>query len=762
MQKISKKFLLIFSLAVISAAGVVWACGGGDWDESEYSNFSPEAFVDHQYSPFFYNSWQSYYGSDFNDDSNTRYNQQVADEWNVYLDSKIRQKDLHTLLFKSSYAEIDSAYRYFKGDLKILPDSLSSLKSSGLTKKQRSTFFEYLLLAKKCEQFAVSNQTYYWDEKVTFVSPEPEVNVSLLKAFKKSHDPFIRQRYWFQLIRYAYFEELPALNADSSAGPDQSGLVTLFNKYQKSFPKNSMYYRALGYLAGHYYKRQDFARANYLYSLCYNFSSEMKIPSKWSFHPQDEKDWEESLMLAKNKEEKITLWHMMGIVQDENRAIENIYALDPKSEKLDLLLSRLINQIEAPNAEVYRDSTTQIKITKEDIALVDRIALKGDTKKPYYWNMAAGYLHVLTGDVAAAGKFYRQAKQQLPANNRLAEAQYRLLNWNLYLSGLKKIDSETETEMVPDLNWLADLRDQKDTLANLRYQRALSESINLLSRLYKKQGQLLKSECFQTSTAFYVKNENIDAMKSLLGKTNQTPFEKAMLRYYPYDPGDLYYHQGLMLVYQEKTDAAIALWEKSGENATFDLLANPFNGRINDCHDCDFEALQTKKYTALDVLKTIKAIKAEIAAGKNLYTNNLLLGNVYYNITHYGNARVFYQTAITGSDATSPMDIPLEFRSRFTSSAIAEKYYLRARSAAKTATQQARCTFMAAKCERNDIYNETFNDPANEKKYYWDIDFTTAYATRYFADLYTRYRNTAFYREVIQECGYFKSYVNGQ
>lgn len=762
MQKISKKFLLIFSLALLSAAGIVWACGGGDWDESEYSNFSPEAFVDHQYSPFFYDSWQSYYGSEANDDSNTRYNQQVAEEWNVYLEKKIGQKELQTLLFKSSYAAIDSAYSYLKGDLKVLPDSLLSLKTSGLNKKQRNTFFEYLLLAKKCEQFAVSNQTYYWDEKVTPVSPEPEINVSLSKAFKKSRDPFIRQRYWFQLIRYAYFDELPALNADSSAGPDNSGLVALFNKYQNSFPKNSMYYRSLGYLAGHYYKRQDFARANYLYSLCYNFSSEMKIPSKWSFHPQDETDWQESLKLAKNKEEKITLWHMMGIVQDENRAIENIYALDPKSEKLDLLLSRLINQIEAPNAEVYRDSTAQLKITTEDIALVDRIAIRGDTKKPYYWNMAAGYLHALNGDEALAGKFYAQARTQLPANNRLAEAQYRLLHWNLYLSGLKRIDAKAEAEMVPDLNWLADLRDQKDTVANLRYQRALSESISILSSRYKKQGELLKSDCFQTGTAFYVKNENIESMKSLLGKTSKTAFEKAMLRYYPYDLGDLYYHQGLMLVYQEKTDAAIALWEKSGGNAEHELLANPFNGRINDCHDCDFEAAQPTKYTAMDVLKTIKVMKAEIAAGRNLYTNNLLLGNVYYNITHYGNARSFYQTAITGSDATSPMDIPVDFRARFTSSAIAEKYYLRARAAARTRTQQARCTFMAAKCERNDIYNEVFNDPANEKKYYWDIDFTTAYAVRYFSDLYTRYRNTAFYQEVLQECGYFKSYANGQ
>jgi hypothetical protein len=760
MQKISKKFLLFFSLSLISAAGIVWACGGGDWDESDYSNFAPEAFVDRQYSPFFYNSWQSYYGTEVNDNSNTRYNEQVMEEWNDYLDNRISPKNLNTLLFESGYGGIDSAYRYFKGKLDILPPGMPDVKASGLSKKQGDTFFNYLLLAKRCEQFAVSNQTYYWDEKVTPLSPEPEIKILLTTALKKSRDTFIKQRYWFQLIRYTYFEELPALNRDSSSGVDNSGLVTLFKQHQKSFPKNSMYFRSLGYLAGHYYKRQDFAQANYLYSLCYDYSSEMKIPSKWSFHPQEEKDWEGSLGLAKNKEEKITLWQMLGIVHDENRAIANIYLLDPKSEKLDLLLSRLINKIEVPNHESAMDSLQQVKVTREDIALVDRIAVRADTHKPWYWNMASGYLHSLNGDHALAAKFYTQAKLQLPSKSPLLEAQYRLLHWNLYLSRLQKIDAKVESEMVADLNWLADLRDQKDTIASLRFQRALSESIHGLARRYQKQGKLLKSECFQSSTAFYAKDQNIEAMKSLLGKTNKTAFEKVMLRYYPYDLGDLYYHQGLMLAYQEKTDAAIALFGKSGGRAEQELLANPFNSRINDCHDCDFEALQVKKYTAMSVLKTIRAIKADIAAGKNLYMNNLLLANVYYNVTHYGNARGFYQTAITGYNATSPMDIPVEFRPVFTSSAIAEKYYLRAGAAARTNAQKARCTFMAAKCERNSRYNEVFNDPANEKKYYWDMDISTTYATRYFSELKSKYGNTEFYKEVLQECGYFKSYVN--
>lgn len=758
MKKISRKLLLIFSFALLSAGGIVWACGGGDWDDGEYSNFTPEAFVDHQYSPFFYTSWQAYYGTDINDDSNTRYNEQVVKEWGEYLDHKVNSKDLSALLFRATSGQLDSSYRYFKGKLHFLPASIPDLKSTGLKKAKVDAFFSYLTLAKQCESFAVSDVQYSWDVKTTVVNPAPLLKTNLMKAFDQGKDQFIKQRLWFQLIRYSYFEELPALNADSSAGPDHSGLVTLFNKYESAFPKNSIYYRAMGYLAGHYYKRQDYAQANYLYSLCYNYSSAMKIPSKWSFHPQNEKDWEQSLLLAKNKEEQITLWQMLGIVHDESRAIEKIYDLNPQSDKLDLLLSRLINKAERPGDRYEIDSINSIKINTNDLALVERIAANGNTHKPYFWNLAAGYLNTLNKNYMASGKFYNQAKKQLPENDRLAEAQYRLLDWTLYLARLTTIDAKAEKEMVSRLNWLADLRDKKDTIANFRYDRALTESILGLAERYKKQGDVVKSNCFKSTTAFYASNENIKALQALLTKQNKTPFEQAMLRYYHLTMKELYYHQALMLVYQENTDAAIPLLQLADDRALIDLPANPFNSRINDCHDCDFNAFQKKKYTALSFVTTIRDIKAEITAGKNLYTNNLLLGNAYYNITHYGNARAFYQNNITGYSATSPMDIAVEFRDRFTSAKIAEKYYLIARNSAQTKEQKAKCTFMAAKCERNDLYNASYTKQAKDKKYYWDFDFSTIPVGQYFAELKNKFFQTTYYKEVLKECGYFRSY----
>ena len=755
MKKISKKFLLIFSLCSVSAAGIVWACGGEDYDDSYYSSFSPEAFVGSAYTPFFYESSRTYYGYNNQDESNTRYNDIVLKDWAAYLGPQLDTAQLKKLLFSTSYNGIDSVYKYYKGKQSVLAANLPKIKPSTLKKQQGEAFFNYLLLAKKSEEFAVNSRNY-WEDKPTPVSPAADLGTALTKAFDSADDSFIKQRLWFQILRYTYFQELETM---VNAKPVNDDLVAFFDKYSASFPKNSIYYRALGYVAGHYYKKADFAKANYLYSLCYDYSNEMKIPSKWSFRPQNETDWNKSLALAENKEQKITLWQMLGVSSDENRAIEKIYALDPKSDKLDLLLSRLINKIEMPsyNDNGHVDQQHSKNLT-EGTLLVSRIALANNTSKPYFWNLAAGYLNSLKGNYTVAKSFYTKAKPQLPKNNKLILAQYKLLDWTLYLSQLKTIDAATERKMVEHVNWMANLKDGKDTINNLRFATALSQTAQVLSKLYAKQGDLVKAVCFQTNAKFYVNNQQIEALKTLLTKPNKTPFEQAMLRYYPHKIEDLYYHQGLMLVYQEKLDEAIVMLEKSGKRAQIELLGNPFNSRINDCHDCDFALVQKKKYTPLSLVQTMKAMKAESTAGTNVYTNNWLLANAYYNITHYGNARYFYETPIIMGEYTE-IGAHREFDKQVTSSQLAEKYYLLARAAAKTKEQKARCTFMASKCERNEIYNASYEPKNKDKVYDWQYPFKKPPVGKYFAELKNNYSNTQYYKEILQECGYFKTYL---
>lgn len=57
---------------------------------------------------------------------------------------------------------------------------------------------------------------------------------------------------------------------------------------------------------------------------------------------------------------------------------------------------------------------------------------------------------------------------------------------------------------------------------------------------------------------------------------------------------------------------------------------------------------QKKKYSQIDFLNTIKAMQDKLAEKEDVYTNSLLLGNAFYNITHFGNGRGFYEINIVG------------------------------------------------------------------------------------------------------------------
>ncbi len=721
---------------MLTIAGVAWACADEGYDLLAYSAFAPEYFVNKQYSPFFYEGDRAYYNeyNNDNDDANTRYNESVVTEWYDHFNRQFEKSPLAFLLLKAGPGAIDSAYRNYKGTL---------------TKKQVSAFFNYLQLAKKCEAFTVNDQYSSWEKVRPLPVPEG-LESTLLGAFDEETDPFIKERLWFQLVRYYYFRE-SGETADSQS-------LAIFNKYSGQFPKDLTYYRAMGYVAGYYYHRKNYALSNYLYSLGYDYAYEMKIPSKWSFHPQEEKDWKATLQMAKTGNEKITLWHMLGMQYDAGRAIKEIAAINPKSDKLDLLLSRVINIREAEGFEWTPGINDSLKRGDgNDKHLIEIIASKNNTAKPYFWNLAAGYLNFLDSNYTAAGKFYAAAKKQLPAADRRVMAQYKLLDLMLYVKKLKRIDARVEAQLVEPLNWLADLRDNKTKVNDLRFEKALGECADGIAKLYHQQKEPIKSTCFKNAINFYLDSARVENLINLLNKPDKTPFERVMARYYPYKVDDLYQHQATLLVYKEELDKAISYLKKM-KPGHLTLPGNPFNSRLNDCHDCDHEAPQAQKFTLLSFVQTLQCIKVEMKAGKHVYRNALLLANAYYNITYYGNARLFYESNIMSNSDAYPTFIDAKYRDKFTAMKFAARYYQYALKNAATNEQRASCTFMLSKCERNVYYNHKYAEASRSKGYYYGNELPPA--GKYFAALKSKYAGTAYYREVLQECGYFKHYIS--
>lgn len=746
-----KIFLKKYWLACVSvlavAGGIAWACAGGDWEYERPSNFSAEGIVDSSYRPFFY-SFDYYNKIGYDYEHNTRFNNTNVKDWSSYFENKVANEELDYLLNNASAGAIDSAAAFVAGKMKALPPGVRSFKMFSGKNNKMSEFIRYLAIAKKCEEFAVV-QYEYWDEKP---KPKPfadaaKVNTELLSRFNKTKDQFLKQRYWFQLVRSYFFN-----------GPVQQ-CIDMFEKNANAFAKNPMYYRAQSFAAGAYYAQKNYSKANYYYSKVYDGCNELKTVAHYSFHPQEEKDWKQTLALCKDKNEQITLWQMLGVFyNDEKRSIEEIYKLDPSSEKLELLLIRAVNKEEVQMTPRDSHSTNEFPglttnpVNAELLELAGRIARAGNTSKPYLWHIAAGYLNTLNGGYETAKVYYGYAEKTV-AKNVKAQMQFRLFTLMNKIALAKRIDTKFENQILDDLYWLSN-QDPWDR--EFRFVEAFDWIRAAMSYKYIQQKEIVKAECFKKRGRFYLSNNNVEAMKAFLSKTNKTAFEQLCRKLYEYSINDLWEYQGILLTNEDKLPQAITAFEKDTAFAGKWVPGNPFNSGIADCVHCHDTRIKTA-YTKASLVRKMKEMQDKVRKGEDVYNNALLLGNVFYNITHYGNARAFHESKVIGYPGHQPfLYIDTGFAAVVVNMDVASKYYGIALNAATTSEQKAQAHYMLAKCERNKWYNARYLGTAPESE--GNIDFK---AWEGFKAL-KEYSNTKYYQDVIEECGYFKTYMEKQ
>ena len=112
MKKISSsKLLLVFSTIGLLIYSVIYACSdNGDWGWAFDSNFTPETFVDKSYAPLFLSS-DVFYGIGFDQEHNTRFNDEIVADWSAYLKGSMNEKDVKFFLIDSSAADVISCTR---------------------------------------------------------------------------------------------------------------------------------------------------------------------------------------------------------------------------------------------------------------------------------------------------------------------------------------------------------------------------------------------------------------------------------------------------------------------------------------------------------------------------------------------------------------------------------------------------------------------------------------------------------------------------
>nr|WP_297306680.1 hypothetical protein [uncultured Flavobacterium sp.] len=762
-----KKCFVAFSATAIFGYGIyAYGCADGWWGNGYNSMFTPETFVDNSYKPMFFDAYYRFYDNHDLSDYVSKNNDDVLQDWVDYIGKSESKEAIAYYLLN------DTASQYIS---KIInQQAIDGAKYRLNTKDQQSKdFLEFLQIAKKVEQYS-TNSYYYWNYENRNISKTDDKVIETIEAyFNKIQDrnEFYKNRIWFQLMKAKFYSN------------DISQTIKFFNKTQANQPKNMLYYRALGYVAGAYYQMGDFDKSNVLFAQIFNEIPKLRQEAVYNFHPVDDIKFKKQIEAAETKEIKAALWAMNGYYKDEFKAMQEIYKLDSKSEHINFLLTRWVN-IQENAINVYQEKAISSpknyykEVTKEidqnQFKWIKEVASKPELlQNPELWYLTSGYLNIFQGNHKEAEKQFNLASKLVKKNNELAKNQIRILNLVNNVSQVKKITVKEEASLIEDLNWLFyEVSKEYNYGDSFRYDYANSWVRNYLSAVYKEQGDKVMAELLKSDKIFYENDKNGQAMEDFFLKKNKTAWEEIFIGLYPYNISDIYECRGINLFYSGKLDQAIAMYEKIypiklkaydyEKRGYIDkmvdyndhlLYGNPFNGKIKDCNDCDHAAKQTVKYSSLSLLKKMKEMQQNVTEGNDVFNNALLLGNAYYNLSYFGNARAFYYNSIFGEYGSNY--ISKENQPKLFDLSQATKYYEIALQAASDNEQRAKITYLLTKIERNNFYyNQYFSTDS-----YWGYGDVMFKKWNGFKKLKQDYSDTKYYQEVIKECGYFRKYL---
>lgn len=760
-KKSLKKWCVVSSLSLILGSGVyTYGCADGWWSYSSISNFTPEAFADDSYKPMFFAPYDRFYNGAYMDNAGM-FNEDIVEEWASYLQGKIDREEIKTYVLSSTEhaSEIDQLYA-----------NLNKKQSKGWNLKDErvKNFVTFLYQAKEIEVY--SNDSYsYWDYESYVANLMDNSQADQVeKEFKKlkNKDVFYNNRMWFQVMKAKFYST------------DRASVISFFEQTANKQPKNTLYYRGLSYVAGAYYQAGDYDRANALYAEVFNGSPALRQVALYNYKPMETQRVKTVVSTIPAKEVQAALWAMQGYYSNAMEALKEVVAVDSKSPHANFLLTRWVNEQEASilkfreksfqSTTVYFDSLKK-KIDQSGLDWIRETTKEGKVDNPALWYMASGYLAIFQGQYKEADAAFAQAKKEAK-DNKLVNNQIRLFGLINQVSQIKKIDAQAEQAILADMQWI-----YNDVMPNatwedpFRYDYAVHWVRQYLAAIYQEQGNSVMSEILFSNLDFYGKVDNTVKMEKFLLSKNKTSFEQLMVDKYEYNLSDIYERRAINLFYLDKIDEAIVemkkaepirsvssysgeIYEKTYKNTV--LLGNPFNGKIQDCNDCDHMAKQSVKYTKLDFLMKIKEMQDKIAKGDDVFNNAFLVGNAFYNATYYGNARVFYYNALVNEygNSISPAE-----RKYLLNMSQAKKYYGIAKKAATTKEQKAKIAYFEAKIERNEFYANEYQN----KDYYWGASWDDPMFKKWkgFQELATLYSDTKYYQEVINECGYFRTYL---
>lgn len=649
-------------------------------------------------------------------------------EWFLYCREKATLGAIDTVL---NYTSPEVFFGFLKSEDKYKDLLIKNSFMNYLRKPENKEALMYLLYAKKYEHLNFSQdpwEEYSWswvkDDNAMY-----QLKLEGAHLFRQTVDTFLRDRYAFQLVR-----------ASRYVGLYEEAIQWYDSVFERSTGKTVVKYWALSHKASCTHFRGDPAYADYLFSQVFELSDEKSERAAQGFAG---KDLEKTLAYCKNNRERANV-HIIRELRNPGRAlkgIKEIFATDPASGKLEVLMGREISKLEdwlltskytefGPASYSYSQENKQSDLAylKELRSFVAKAAFSKKTGNPSFWLLTLSHLYFLENDFAKGKETLALASLAKGKTERI-EMQIRYSNALLTVYDSQTMTDSLESELYKDLQYL---ETHKKHMKN--FDRHYSNLLLAVQHHYKSQSEIWKAGLLQSRVKSEIRyhpnrwcyshyfnfldafasEADMDTIIALLNKKKKTPFEKYLVATVDEDKYRLMDLQGTKYLRKNRLRKALsiyrripdAFWNSDQYAYKYYLDANPFYVDVRRAEQHMPGYADTVRYNKRQFVEKLLEYltKAEAYPGKK-DQYYYLAANAYYNMSYYGNSWMMHKYWWSIGDMDSHeednrLDMGYDNQAYFGCER-ARRFYMKAYHASQDKKLKALCLAMAGRCAYN-------------------------------------------------------------
>ena len=765
--------ILLF-LLTLSFSAKSFACGGG-YEHPFYYKFFQDYSDTNEIHPYVFQPHYKYHGYESEKDFEPNLN-----AWKEYFKGKYESADIKKVLYGYGLESCIQLNQQINN--KVDTKDVANKFEKALLKGKENDFVNYLIYAKKCEVLALEKgkRYYSWhdDNKSSRDSSKTSslINegIALYGSIKNEE---LKTRYGFQLVRLAHYEK------------QYNKGVNLFCKYVQPLQSEKyIFYRAWEQYAGLLHSLNKIDSAGYIFSRVFDNCPDRRECCVASFN-FGRSNFRNVYDLCKNKKEQGVLYAMRALTHSGSPLGEliNLLDTDPCSQYVEWFFTQQVYDLEKElfkKKDYWSDRGKESPFRKgygaSTLNELNEIAINMQTKclpnRKEFWMFNEAYV-------------YFMQQEHVSAKNTLSK-----------LSSPEFEASKKELEIACDLLLIDKLTpelEQKWALKSVKFNNRTKDLYyNVMRVKFFENGEFAKALLVNN---YKTMPENLDTvMLNLLIEFKQrkpvSSIEKLLQKKVDFDL--LYASKGSYYFQRDELEKALLNFNKvkdlskasiSSEFSSWDLFQAAKKHVFNYSFDAqsspvlkskaDLEYLfEEDKKSLVELLMMLKATakkfeKSSPQDAAKIYYN---MGVAWNNMSPYGWHRpIQYSGDYDGSNCcndytyyvkTPSQEVEHEdwdFRAYMRTSKsfynpdIARGYLEKALKFNLDDEVEARIVFKLSEVALYSSY-------AGPKSYYYGVRRDTVVEPnrrKWYTQLH-KLEDTQYYKEVIQECGYFRSYIN--